>query len=39
MLASGQKLALADLLAKLARELTSAEHNDDTALVGIQWQN
>jgi serine phosphatase RsbU (regulator of sigma subunit) len=38
-LASGQQLALADLLAKLARELTSAEHNDDTALVGIQWQN
>jgi serine phosphatase RsbU (regulator of sigma subunit) len=38
-LASGQKLALADLLAKLARELTSAEHSDDTALVGIQWQN
>ena len=27
-----------DLLAKLARELTSDDHRDDTALVSIQWQ-
>jgi serine phosphatase RsbU (regulator of sigma subunit) len=38
-LASGQSLTLDELLSKLARELTSAEHNDDTALVGIRWQN
>ena len=28
-----------DLLAKLARDLTSDDHRDDTALVSIQWQN
>jgi serine phosphatase RsbU (regulator of sigma subunit) len=27
-----------DLLAKLARNLTSDDHRDDTALVSIQWQ-
>ncbi|HXB16201.1 MAG TPA: PP2C family protein-serine/threonine phosphatase [Solirubrobacteraceae bacterium] len=27
-----------DLLAKLARDLTSDDHRDDTALVSIQWQ-
>jgi serine phosphatase RsbU (regulator of sigma subunit) len=38
-MASTQSLALDDLLAKLARELTSEDHSDDTAIVGIQWQN
>ncbi len=28
-----------DLLAKLAQELTSDDHRDDTALVSIQWQS
>ncbi|MCW3033697.1 MAG: protein serine/threonine phosphatase [Solirubrobacterales bacterium] len=28
-----------DLLARLARELTSDDHRDDTALVSIQWQS
>jgi serine phosphatase RsbU (regulator of sigma subunit) len=28
-----------DLLAKLARDLTSDDHRDDTALVSIQWQS
>ncbi len=28
-----------DLLARLARDLTSDDHRDDTALVSIQWQN
>jgi len=38
-LASRQQLAIEDLLAKLAGELTSEDHHDDTALVGIQWQS
>jgi serine phosphatase RsbU (regulator of sigma subunit) len=38
-LASGQKLPLDELLAKLTRELTSEEHEDDTAIVGVQWQS
>jgi serine phosphatase RsbU (regulator of sigma subunit) len=37
-LASRQRLAVGELLAKLAEELTSEEHHDDTALLGIQWQ-
>jgi hypothetical protein len=38
-LASGQKLPLDELLAKLTRELSSDEHEDDTAIVGVQWQS
>jgi serine phosphatase RsbU (regulator of sigma subunit) len=37
-LATGQRLALDDLLVKLARELTSEDHHDDTAIVGIKWE-
>jgi len=37
--AIGQKLTLEQLLAKLAEDLASDYHHDDTALVGIQWQN
>jgi serine phosphatase RsbU (regulator of sigma subunit) len=36
-LATGQELALDDLLVKLARDLTSEDHHDDTAIVGIKW--
>jgi serine phosphatase RsbU (regulator of sigma subunit) len=32
-------LALEDLLANLARDLTSEDHHDDTAIVGIRWQS
>jgi serine phosphatase RsbU (regulator of sigma subunit) len=38
-LATRQQLALEDLLAKLARGLASDDHQDDTAIVGIQWQS
>jgi serine phosphatase RsbU (regulator of sigma subunit) len=38
-LATRQQLPLDDLLVKLARELASDDHHDDTAIVGIQWQN
>jgi hypothetical protein len=38
-MATRQQLPLDDLLVKLARELASDDHNDDTAIVGIQWQN
>jgi serine phosphatase RsbU (regulator of sigma subunit) len=38
-LAMGHPIALEALLAKLARDLTSEDHHDDTALVGIQWQS
>ena len=34
-----QRLALDDLLATLARELTGHDRPDDTAIVGIKWQN
>jgi serine phosphatase RsbU (regulator of sigma subunit) len=34
-----QRLALDDLLATLARELTVHDHPDDTAIVGIKWQS
>jgi serine phosphatase RsbU (regulator of sigma subunit) len=37
--AIGQQLALDDLLAKLARDLASKDHHDDTAIVGVRWQN
>ena len=33
-----QSLALGDLLAKLIRDLASDDHHDDTAIVGIRWQ-
>jgi hypothetical protein len=36
-LATGQRLALDDLLAQLAVGLAAEHHNDDTAMVGIQW--
>jgi serine phosphatase RsbU (regulator of sigma subunit) len=38
-LATKQNLALHDLLARLALDLASEDHQDDTAIVGIQWQN
>jgi serine phosphatase RsbU (regulator of sigma subunit) len=38
-LATKQQLPLDDLLVKLARDLASEDHQDDTAIVGIQWQN
>lgn len=37
--ATGTDLPLDELLSGLAHDLASAEHHDDTALVGIQWQN
>jgi len=37
--ATGQHLALDDLLTQLAHDLASEDHTDDTAMVGIQWQN
>src|SRR5438874_6954667 len=36
-LATRQRLALDDLLAQLAIGLAAEDHNDDTAMVGIQW--
>jgi serine phosphatase RsbU (regulator of sigma subunit) len=36
--ATGPRLALGDLMAKLAHDLTSEDHHDDTAIVGIRWQ-
>jgi serine phosphatase RsbU (regulator of sigma subunit) len=38
-LATGSRLALDDLLSRLAHDLTSEDHHDDTAMVGIQWQS
>jgi serine phosphatase RsbU (regulator of sigma subunit) len=38
-MATEQQLPLDELLAKLARELASDDHQDDTAIVGVQWQN
>jgi serine phosphatase RsbU (regulator of sigma subunit) len=38
-LATGRRLALEDLLAELARDLTSEDHYDDAAMVGIQWRD
>jgi serine phosphatase RsbU (regulator of sigma subunit) len=37
--AAGQRIVLDHLLAKLAADLASEDHNDDTAIVGIRWQN
>jgi serine phosphatase RsbU (regulator of sigma subunit) len=37
--ATAEKLALDELLAKLAHDLAPEGHHDDTAIVGIQWQN
>jgi serine phosphatase RsbU (regulator of sigma subunit) len=37
--ASAQGLALSELLRALARELSSDDHHDDTAIVGVRWQN
>jgi serine phosphatase RsbU (regulator of sigma subunit) len=37
--AGAQRLALEELLSKLARELSSDDHHDDTAIVGVQWQS
>jgi serine phosphatase RsbU (regulator of sigma subunit) len=37
-MATAEQLVDDDLLAKLARDLTSDDHRDDTALVSIQWQ-
>jgi hypothetical protein len=38
-LATGRRFALDDLLASLTHDLTSEDHHDDTAMVGIQWQS
>jgi serine phosphatase RsbU (regulator of sigma subunit) len=38
-LATRQKLPVDGLLAELARDLTSEDHYDDAAMVGIQWQS
>ena len=38
-IATKQQLPLEDLLLKIARELASDDHHDDTAIVGIRWQN
>jgi serine phosphatase RsbU (regulator of sigma subunit) len=35
--AIGPRLSLEDLVSKLARELTSEDHQDDTAILGVQW--
>ena len=32
-------MTLTDLVTKLARELIGEDHQDDTAIVGVQWQN
>jgi serine phosphatase RsbU (regulator of sigma subunit) len=37
--AGAQGLALSELLRALARELSSDDHHDDTAIVGVRWQN
>ncbi len=37
--AIGRRLPLEDLMAKLAHDLTSEDHHDDTAIVGIRWQS
>ncbi len=37
--ATGTDLPLDELLSALARDLASADHQDDTAIVGIQWQS
>ena len=37
--ATERRLPLEDLMAKLAHDLTSEDHHDDTAIVGIRWQS
>jgi serine phosphatase RsbU (regulator of sigma subunit) len=37
--ATGTRLALDELLSSLTTDLVSAEHHDDTAIVGIRWQS
>ncbi|MBA3808925.1 MAG: SpoIIE family protein phosphatase [Solirubrobacterales bacterium] len=37
--AAAQRLPLEDLVAKLPAELAPDDHSDDTAIVGVQWQN
>jgi serine phosphatase RsbU (regulator of sigma subunit) len=37
--ATGQQLALDDLLTKLVDDLASEDHHDDTAILGIRWQH
>jgi serine phosphatase RsbU (regulator of sigma subunit) len=37
--ATGQRLAPGDLVEMLTRDLASTDHNDDTAIVVIQWEN
>ncbi len=37
--ATKERLPLEDLMAKLAHDLTSEDHRDDTAIVGIRWQS
>ncbi len=38
-IASGERVTVIELLARIAREMTSEQNQDDTALVGIQWQD
>jgi serine phosphatase RsbU (regulator of sigma subunit) len=38
-LATKERLALDDLIARLARDLSTEDHHDDTAIVGIRWEN
>jgi serine phosphatase RsbU (regulator of sigma subunit) len=37
--ATRQNLTLQDLVAKLPNDLAFEDHHDDTAIVGVQWQN
>jgi hypothetical protein len=37
--AVGQRLAPDDLVEVLTRDLASKDHNDDTAIVVIQWES
>jgi serine phosphatase RsbU (regulator of sigma subunit) len=37
--AAGRGLPLQELVDKLARELTSEHHQDDTAIVAVQWRS
>jgi serine phosphatase RsbU (regulator of sigma subunit) len=37
--AGARGLALSELLSELTRELSSDDHHDDTAIVGVRWQN
>jgi serine phosphatase RsbU (regulator of sigma subunit) len=37
--ATNAALGLEDLLSELAQDLTSEDHQDDTAIVGVRWQS